>query len=34
MKTIYTTEIFDGWFDAFGTNKQAAQRIQARQLKE
>ena len=35
MKTIYTTEIFDGWFDAL-RDKQAARRILdlARQLKE
>jgi putative addiction module killer protein len=29
MKTIYTTEIFDGWFEAL-RDKQAARRIQAR----
>ena len=29
MKTIYTTEVFDGWFDAL-RDKQAARRIQAR----
>ena len=29
MKTIYTTEIFDGWFDSL-LDKQAARRIQAR----
>jgi hypothetical protein len=35
MKTIYTTEIFDGWFDAL-RDKQAARRVLdlARQLKE
>ena len=35
MKTIYTTEIFDGWFEAL-RDKQAARRILdlARQLKE
>ena len=29
MKTIYTTEVFDGWFDSL-RDKQAARRIQAR----
>jgi putative addiction module killer protein len=29
MKTIYTTEIFDGWFEAL-RDKQAARRIHAR----
>lgn len=29
METIYTTEIFDGWFDSL-RDKQAARRIQAR----
>ena len=29
MKTIYTTEIFDGWFDSL-KDKQVARRIQAR----
>jgi putative addiction module killer protein len=29
MKTIYTTEIFDDWFEAL-RDKQAARRIQAR----
>ena len=29
MKTIYTAEIFDGWFDSL-LDKQAARRIQAR----
>ncbi len=29
MKTIYTTEVFDGWFDSL-RDKQAGRRIQAR----
>ena len=29
MKTIYTTETFDGWFDSL-RDKQAARRIQVR----
>lgn len=29
MKTIYTTEIFDGWFDSL-KDKEVARRIQAR----
>jgi putative addiction module killer protein len=29
MKTIYTTEVFDGWFDSL-RDKQVARRIQAR----
>jgi len=29
MKTIYTTEVFDGWFVSL-RDKQAARRIQAR----
>ena len=29
MKTIYTTEVFDGWFDSL-RDKQTARRIQAR----
>ncbi|WP_448413007.1 hypothetical protein [Limnohabitans sp.] len=29
MKTIYTTEIFDGWLDSL-RDKQVARRIQAR----
>ena len=29
MKTIYTTEVFDGWFESL-KDRQAARRIQAR----
>ncbi len=29
MNTIYTTEVFDGWFDSL-RDKQSARRIQAR----